>query len=256
MTERLKVDEISKSFGGVQATQEVSFSVREGEVLGIIGPNGAGKTTLFNLLTGIYRVDEGNILLDGCSIIGKSPREISRLGISRTFQNIRLFKELTVLENVMVPFEAEQGYNIFECMLHTGNFRKKQQQARNYAMELLEAVGIEEFAEKKPKELPYGHQRKLEIARALVLGKKVLLLDEPTSGMNPVETEQTLETIQKIRDRFHISILIIEHHMGVVMNLCTNILVLDFGKQIAYGKPESVKNDPAVIEAYLGREDD
>ncbi|HHV79525.1 MAG TPA: ABC transporter ATP-binding protein [Firmicutes bacterium] len=252
----LEIKNVSKAFGGIKAVQDFNLSLGAEQVVGLIGPNGAGKTTVFNLITGIYVPDSGQITLMGEPVTGLRPDLIALKGVARTFQNIRLFKELTVIENVMVALEARSGYSVLTSLTHAGPYSRQVSRARCAAMEILRVLGLEADAGKRATALPYGHQRKLEIARALALSPRILLLDEPTSGMNPVETEEMISTIARIQKQFSLAILMIEHHMGVVMSICDRIVVLNFGKTIAAGTPQEVRSNPAVIEAYLGREDE
>ena len=250
----LETKNLGINFGGLQALEDVHFSIDEGEIIGLIGPNGAGKTTVFNLLTDVYMPTQGVIELDGNSIVGKKTYQITQNGISRTFQNIRLFKEISVIDNVKVAMNSEMKYSVLAGIFRLSSYRREEKAISKRAHELLKVFGLDENAHDYAKNLPYGQQRKLEIARALATNPKVLLLDEPAAGMNPTETKELMETIMLIRDKFKIAILLIEHDMNFVMGICEHLVVLDYGRVIAEGTAEEVRRDPKVIAAYLGGE--
>ena len=250
----LEMQNVVKRFGGLTAVSNMSFQVEKGEIFGVIGPNGAGKTTIFNLITGVYPVSEGNILFDGQSISGKKPYQIINGGIARTFQNIRLFTGMTVLENILVGQHDHLKAGFLASILHTGAQKKEEKEARKEAMELLRFVGLEQDADRPATELPYGKQRKLEIARAIATRPKLLLLDEPAAGMNPQETEELMRTIALIRQRYRVTILLIEHDMKLVSGVCEEITVLEFGKTLAQGDTKEVLSSPEVVKAYLGED--
>ena len=240
------------SFGGLHAVQDFNLSIYSGELVGLIGPNGAGKTTVFNLLTGVYVPTEGTVLLDGVPLNGKKVHQFGEAGIARTFQNIRLFTDMTVIENVKAACVKDLHYNLFDTVFRTPRFWKEEREVTEKALELLEICGLRDKADVAAASLPYGQQRKLEIARALATNMKVLLLDEPAAGMNPTETAELLACINTIRDRFGVAILLIEHDMSLVMNVCQRIQVIDYGQTIASGLPREIAADPRVITAYLG----
>jgi branched-chain amino acid transport system ATP-binding protein len=250
----LKATKLSKEFGGLKAVSNFEVNIKKGELIGLIGPNGAGKTTAFNLLTGVYEPTTGEIEFDGKSIIGLKPYQITQQGLARTFQNIRLFAELSVLDNVKIAYHFHVKYGILESVLRMGRFHKEEAQLEEKAIALLEIFQLAEKKDEIAKNLSYGEQRRLEIARALAAEPKLLLLDEPAAGMNPQETQELMKMIQWIKKEFNLTILLIEHDMSLVMNVCERIYVLEYGSIIAQGIPEEIKNNPRVIEAYRGEE--
>ncbi|MBE6669934.1 MAG: ABC transporter ATP-binding protein [Ruminococcaceae bacterium] len=252
----LDVRNLGIDFGGLRAVDDFSIAIGRTEISGLIGPNGAGKTTVFNLLTNVYQPTRGAILLDGKSTAGKLPSEVNRMGIARTFQNIRLFNNMSVIDNVKVGLGNSISENLFDSLFHTPRYRRSEREATERAYDLLKIFDMQDLAKVEAGNLPYGAQRRLEILRALATNPKVLLLDEPAAGMNPSETSELMDNIRKIRDEFQIAIVLIEHDMNLVMGLCEGIAVLNFGKIIAKGTPEDIKNNDKVIEAYLGRKED
>ena len=250
----LEVKNLTKNFGGLTAVGDVSMELNEGELVGLIGPNGAGKTTLFNLLTGVYEPSEGTITLDGTVLNGKAPYKIASLGLSRTFQNIRLFKDMTVLENVLVGLSNKQPSNFFASLLRLPKYYSSEEELKAKAMELLAIFNLDGEADTLAKNLAYGQQRHLEIVRALATEPKILFLDEPAAGMNPQETAELTAHIRQIQKDFGITIILIEHDMSLVMDVTERIYVLEYGRLIAEGTPDEIKNNKRVIEAYLGGE--
>ncbi len=248
----LSVSNLGISFGGLRAVDSVNLTIEKGELYGLIGPNGAGKTTIFNLLTGVYKSDTGRILLDDKNITGLSTIEINKAGIARTFQNIRLFKNLSVLDNVKVGLHNDHKYSTASGILRLPAYFKAEKRMNEAAFDILKVFGLDGEADRLASNLPYGKQRKLEIARALATNPKLLLLDEPAAGMNPAETDELMETISLIREKYHVTILLIEHDMKLVAGICEKIFVLNFGQQLANGSPKDVLNNPEVIKAYLG----
>lgn len=252
----LDIHHLGIDFGGLHAVDDFTLVVGRTEIAGLIGPNGAGKTTVFNLLTNVYQPTRGVILLDGVDTKGKSTYQINRMGVARTFQNIRLFKDLSVEDNVKVGLHNSTGYTLCSALLRLPGYWKAERRAHERALELLSIFDMQDMAGQKAGSLPYGAQRRLEIVRALATEPKLLLLDEPAAGMNPSETAELMANICRIRDMFHIAIMLIEHDMSLVMGICEGIAVLNYGKIIAKGTPEQIKNDPLVIEAYLGRKEE
>ena len=252
MSAILDVQNLSISFGGLHAVDDFHITIEKGQLYGLIGPNGAGKTTVFNLLTGVYKPDEGKILLDGVDITGKNTIEINKEGIARTFQNIRLFKDLSVLDNVKVGLHNHYKYSTIEGILRLPRYYKTEKAMNEQALELLKVFDLDQESDFLASNLPYGKQRKLEIARALATEPKLLLLDEPAAGMNPNETQELMDTIRFVRDHFDMTILLIEHDMKLVSGICEELTVLNFGRVLAQGATSDVLNNPEVITAYLG----
>ncbi len=248
----LTANKVKHYFGGLCAVSDFNLQLYTGDLMGIIGPNGAGKTTIFNLITGVYHASEGSIRLRNTELVGKTPHQITALRIGRTFQNIRLFRDLTVLDNVRIAHYAQVNYSALEALLHIGRYRCEEQRIIENSQRLLSIFKLEHLAGETAKNLPYGLQRRLEIARALAIGPELLLLDEPAAGMNPNEIDQLMEFIQWIRREFKLTILLIEHQMKLVMGICERITVLDFGETLVEGPPELIQNHPKVLEAYLG----
>lgn len=251
----LTLQGVSRSFGGVKAVDSFSMQAKKDQIVGIIGPNGAGKTTIFNVISGIYPTDTGSITIDGVDITKKQQHEIALLGLARTFQNIRLFKGLTCLENVLTTYDAREKYTLLETFLRAPRLRRKEKEGREQCMQELEWVGLADYAQEKPENLSYGLQRRLEIARALSLKPKVLLLDEPAAGLNPKEVSDMTDLIYRIRAERNTCILLIEHRLEVVMTISDVIYVQNFGKTISVGTPSECQCDPKVISAYLGEDD-
>lgn len=261
----LEIKNLTKKFGGLTAVNDVTFNLEENKILGLIGPNGAGKTTIFNLITGVYKVTEGNIIFNGKTIQNMEPDKIANMGITRTFQNIRLFSKLSVYENILTACHANANYNLPEAILFgslptalikNSKYYKEERKLHLETEELMETMNLHDRRNFIANNLPYGIQRRLEIARALALKPKVLLLDEPAAGMNPDETDKLMELIDEIRHKFNLTILLIEHHMDLIMGVSDNIVVLNFGTKLSEGNPTQIQNDPKVKEAYLGEVDE
>lgn len=252
----LKAEHLGISFGGLKAVSDFDIQIGQNELVGLIGPNGAGKTTIFNLLTGVYQPTEGVIYLNGKSMAKKKPNQMVKEGIARTFQNIRLFKSATVLENVMTGFHCKTKTGMFNVVFQPGKCRKEEAETRQKALEILKFLGLDGVKDNEAGSIPYGHQRLLEIGRALATSPKLLLLDEPAAGMNSQEKKELVETIRKIRDTYNLAVLLVEHDMELVMGISENITVINFGRRIADGTAEEIQNNNDVIEAYLGRSED
>ncbi len=250
----LDIQHLTKSFGGLSALVDVNLAIADGELVGLIGPNGAGKTTVFNIITGVYQPDRGHILFEGSDIVGLLPHRICQQGIARTFQNIRLFKDLTVLDNVKIALHKDVPYGMASAILRLPAFYRGEEHIEAEAMRCLDIFDLSDKQQEIASSLPYGEQRRLEIARAMATRPHLLILDEPAAGMNPQETQNLMTLIRRIRDEFKLTILLIEHDMSLVMGVCERIYVLDYGQVIAQGVPVEIKNNPRVIEAYLGEE--
>ena len=251
----LECQHLGIDFGGLSAVKDFNMAIGRTEIAGLIGPNGAGKTTVFNLLTNVYQPSRGSILLDGVPTAGKKTYQVNRMGVARTFQNIRLFKDLSVIDNVKVGLHQSMNYRLPEALLRLPSYWKQERKTTDEAIGLLNIFHMSDLAGKQAGSLPYGAQRRLEIIRALATRPKLLLLDEPAAGMNPSETAELMEVIRRIRDEFDIAILLIEHDMNLVMGICEGIAVLNFGRVIAKGTPDEIRNNPQVIEAYLGKKE-
>ncbi|MFR3665627.1 ABC transporter ATP-binding protein [Flintibacter sp.] len=251
---KLTVEHVTKRFEGIVALNDISFSVAPGEIHGIIGPNGAGKTTMFNLITGIYHPTEGNLMLNEASLVGKKTHETAAMGVARTFQNIRLFGELSVYDNIITSCQKHLSYSLLDGIFRTGKFRREEKEIAAFSKEILQELGLWELRNQVAGNLPYGQQRRLEIARAIVTEPTLLLLDEPAAGMNEEESAKLSSVIKSIRAAYDVTIIVIDHHMDVIMDSCDQITVFNFGSKLAEGKPEEIQHNPAVIEAYLGGE--
>ena len=252
----LELKDVTKKFGGLTAVDGVNLKVEENQICALIGPNGAGKTTVFNMITGAYQVTSGDVIFNGESICGKKPHQIVEKGIARTFQNIRLFKSATVLENVMTGFHCKTKTGMFNVIFNYRKCMQEEAECREKALEILRFLGLEDVKDLEARNIPYGHQRLLEIGRALATSPKLLILDEPAAGMNSQEKKELVNTIRKIRDTYHLAVLLVEHDMELVMGISENITVINFGRPIACGTAEEIQNNNDVIEAYLGRSDD
>ncbi|MGE5379604.1 MAG: ABC transporter ATP-binding protein [Methylocystaceae bacterium] len=249
----LEVNEVVRDFGGLRAVNDFTLNIEPGEIVGLIGPNGAGKTTVFNLITGIFPCTAGTIYFKGQNLESMMPFKIAQLGIARTFQNIRIFKDMTVLDNIRSVIHPRIKYNLLDSMIHDPKYKKEEEAVTQFSLDLLETMNLYDRWDLKAGSLPYGDQRRLEIARALAIQPSLLLLDEPAAGMNPFEVAKLVELIKFVKGRFNLTVLLIEHQMGLVMNTCERLVVMDFGQVIARGLPEEIRTNPQVLEAYLGK---
>lgn len=250
----LEIRNLSHNFGGIRALSNLNITFEGGELAGLIGPNGAGKTTVFNIISGFYRPSEGEVLIGGVNTTGMKPHQVTALGVARTFQNIRLWNDMSVLDNIRVSQHHRLGYGLFDALRRTRRYIQREREIEDDACRLLEALGLADFADEFPKNLAYGIQRKVEIARALSVCPKILLLDEPAAGLNSVDVHELIRLVKWIHTEYSVTIFMIEHHMDVMMELCSHIKVIDFGETIAEGTPQEIRNHPAVISAYLGDE--